>query len=364
MRDYPLKVIHNSSKQEILGLLACLTVCLLFVVSFGFIFLNHDNDPVQDIEVLVFGLVGFSCAAIFFLAWVIKKTSEAKKERRVYSVEGDFVQCFDSTGMLWQEPIQNYQQLRWDQQTRSHVNQYGRQFYNVQVITLDHSCPEYSFEIACHQNPSTIYEPASQWVDALALPIVSMEAGQMVKRTAAELLEKSLLELSKEGRLVVDSSNYSTPPHRRISYHFVEQSTLIDIKSPLVFATIVAVLIVLLGFIEVFEAGRFLDDLMPLKVCSGFAFGLVLLALASRQVIQIDRNRLNWKVTCLGFPLWSRAIKLDQILRVYATDTLPVLTIVQAKWKRIFVFGLNVEAADWLARFLQNSILIMADTQD
>lgn len=344
-------------------MLVCLAVCLVLVISFTFVFLNRENDPVQDVEVLVFALIASSCAALFFLVWAIKSNAEAKKEKRLYSVEGDFVQCFGSNKKLWQEPIQNYHQLRWDQQTRSYVNQYGRQFYNVQVITLDHSCPEYSFEIACHQNPSAIFEPASQWAEALTLPIVSMEAGQMVKRTAAEFLEISLLDLSAEGRLVVDP-NYSTPPHQRISCHLVEQSTVIGIKSPLVFTTIVAVLLVFLGFIEVFEAGRFQEDLMPLKVCSWFAFGIVLFAFVSRQVIQIDHNRLSWKITCLGFSLWRRDIKLDQIIRVYATNTLPVLTIVQAKRNRIIVFGLNVEVADWLARFLQNSILNIAGSQD
>ena len=359
--DANLKVVHNPARQESLAFFGCFIVCLAMIAGITHLLLNPENDFLQSSEVPLFALFGFSLAAFFFLGSAIKIYFDAKKEKRIYFVEQGFVHCFDGHGKLWQEPVANYQQLLWRQQVRSHITQYGRNYYTVQLVTLEHSRAQFNFEVACHQDSAVVQARVSPWADVLALPIFRAEDGQAVERSAAEMSEKSLLELGREGRLVVDF-DFSQPLPSRITCDFNESSTNIIITPPLFLITVIAPLIVALGFVRVFRAGSFQEDMMPLFICSGVAFVLVLSVVLIRQVIQLDKDCMSWTLTCLRIPLWRRRFSLREIQRIYTIETMPVRTIVQSGKKKLLIFGLSLQAATWLAGFLQNSILSIANS--
>ncbi len=167
-----LTVTQDPDKYQILGFLTCFVICLVAIAGFSHALFNHPVDPLQDVDITIFALVAFSLAALFLIGWSIRISLNRNRNNKIFTIEGECIQCSDGYTGLWREPIQNYQHLRWHKEQRSYVNKYGRQFYTVQVITLDHPQAERCFEIIAHQDASRLKAPCERWAAALDLPVV------------------------------------------------------------------------------------------------------------------------------------------------------------------------------------------------
>ncbi len=171
-----LSVTHDPEKFEFFALLTCFIICLCLIAGFANALINHQTDPVQDRDVTLFAVVAFSLAALFFLGWSSLVLWRRKKNKRVYLVDGSYIQCSDGSQILWREPVQYYQNICWCEEQLSYLNRYGRQFYTVQVIKLNHPRTERCFKIYSHQDSPQLQLRCKQWADALSLSIVRTEA--------------------------------------------------------------------------------------------------------------------------------------------------------------------------------------------
>lgn len=353
-----LMVTHDPSKAELFGLLTCLIFCLAFGSFFAHGLIQDDYGPYDDPSEDLILLSGFSLGALFFTGWILREFLGRQKRKRIYRLEAGEVLCFDGRGLLWREPQEAYQQVRWHEETRSYLTKYGKKFYTAQVITLDHTKADRSFEIFAHQDSPLLQDYSTRWAEALGLQISRAEAGQTVERSAEEL-QKPLAAFAHEGRLAASFDFNETPP---VAVKWGEASVSIwaTLRPTLIYALILAPLFVLVGLSSVIEAGQFIEEeTASLIFFLSLALFLILVTMGARQTLRITRADVTIQYCLFGLKLWQRHLPCNAVTRITRTDVpLSYGVLVEADQQRLYVPFLNQKTADWLVAFLQTAIIL------
>lgn len=355
----PLGVDHDPGKGTILGLTACLVVCLAFAAGFAVALATDQEKPAPgtDTGEEVMLLVGFAVGAVIFAGWIVREVLKRRTTRRSYRVEGDTIVCRSGRDILWREPCRAYRHIHWHEETRSYVNKYGRQYYTVQVLTLDHPQPERCFEIYAHQVAANLNAVASRWARTLGLPIVRDEAGQTVTRSPDEL-DKPLVALEAEGRLAATANGFDPAPNGARWEHDGD-AIRVRVRPSRFVAIFFAPLLVLGAAASAIEAGQIVEEGIPaLIVFLGLALAIVVATAVFRQTVRVTRQEVIGTYSCLGLILWRRRLAADSVVRVMRMDwPFSDGVIVAASQHRLFLVFLNRKVALWLVDVLQNAIL-------
>ncbi|WP_282607778.1 hypothetical protein [Pelagibius sp. Alg239-R121] len=352
-----LSVTHDPGKSELFGLLICLVICLIFGSFFVYELIQDNYGPYDDPSEDVIPLAGFSLGALFFAGWSLRVFLGRLKKKRIYRLEEDEILCLDGRGLLWREPKENYRQVRWHEETRSYLTKYGRKYYTVQVITLDHVEPSRSFEIFAHQDSPQLQDDCTRWAEALGLPVVRTEAGQSVER-AAEELHKPLTALAREGRLPA-GFDVTEPPPPGAKWGEASGLLWVKLRPTLVFAVVLAPLFVLVGTSSVIEAGQFVEEGMTSLIFSlSLALFLILVTMGARQTLRITRAEIVIEYRLFGLKFWQQRLPCNAVTRITRSDVpLSDGVLVEADQKRLYVLFLNRKTALWLIIFLQAAIV-------